>query len=103
AVFFDRTKAPVAGPVGEIRAEDKQVVPVADVFSYVFDNNRLQGKDLKNVFKNFGFSYDNDLNKATYDVKAGALLSGDKSKISRIPSEVMVFTETVTRLFSGAS
>jgi lipid-binding SYLF domain-containing protein len=103
AVIFDRAKAPVAGPVGEIRTEDKQVVPVADVFAYVFEDNHLKGKDLKNIFKNFGFSYDNDLNKATYNVKAGAVLSGDKAKITRLPGEVMVFTETVKRLFNGAS
>jgi len=101
AVMFDRAKAPVAGPVGEIRSEDKQVLPVANVFSYIFDDGRLQGKDLKNVFKNFGFSFDNDLNRATYGVKARTLLSADKSGLSRIPSEVIVFPDAVTRLFAG--
>lgn len=101
AVFFDRTKAPVAGPVGEIRTEEKEVVPVADVFSYVFDDGRLEGKDLKNVFKNFGFSFDNDLNKATYGVKAGAVLSdADGRKVSHVPAEVTVFSETVARYFA---
>lgn len=97
-VFFDRAKAPVAGPVGEIRTEDKQVVPVASVFSYIFDEGRLQGKDLKNVFKNLGLSFDNDLNKATYGVKANALLSANPSKASRIPAEVIVFPEAVGRI-----
>jgi len=101
AVMFDRAKAPVAGPVGEIRAEDNQVIPVADIFSYTVDDGRLQGKDLKNVFKQFDFSFDNDLNQATYGVKARALLAADKSGPSRIPSEVIVFPDAVTRLFAG--
>jgi lipid-binding SYLF domain-containing protein len=101
AVVFDRAKAPVAGPVGEIRTADKQVIPVADVFSYIFDDSRLQGKDLKNLFKNFGFSFDNDLNQATYGVKARTLLSADRSGPSRIPPEVTVFPDAVTRLFAG--
>ena len=33
--MFDREKAPVAGPIGEIKIEEKEVVPVAGVFSYV--------------------------------------------------------------------
>lgn len=100
AIIFDQAKAPVAGPVGEINPANKEVVPVADVFSYTFDEGRLQGKDLKNIFKNFGFSYDNDLNKATYGVKAGAVLSnGTISKQYRVPADVMVFPEVVTRLF----
>jgi len=99
-VFFDRDKAPVAGPVGEIRTDQKEVVPVANVFSYVFDDNRLQGKDLKNVFKNFGISYDNDLNKATYGVNAADILSDvDGSKVPHVPVEVIVFSETVARYF----
>jgi len=101
AVFFDRDKAPVAGPIGEIRTDQKEVVPVADVFSYVFDDGRLAGKDLKNLFKNFGFSFDNDLNRATYGVKAAAVLSDvDGSKVPRVSTEVMAFTEAVSRHFA---
>jgi lipid-binding SYLF domain-containing protein len=100
AVNFDRAKAPVAGPVGEIKSEEKEVVPVADVFSYIYDEGRLQGKDLKNVFKNLAFTFDNDLNKATYGAKAGAVLAGsDAPKVPRVPTEVMVFSETVARYF----
>jgi len=100
AVKFDQAKAPVAGPVGEIKSEEKEVVPVADVFSYVYDEGRLQGKDLKNVFKNLAVTFDNDLNKATYGVKAGVILSGpDATKIPKVPTEVMVLSETVARYF----
>ena len=100
AVNFDQAKAPVAGPVGEIKSEEKEVVPVADVFSYIFDGGRLQGKDLKNVFKNLALTFDNDLNKATYGAKAGAVLSGpDATKVPRVPTEVMVLSETVARYF----
>ncbi len=100
AVMFDQAKAPVAGPVGEIKSEEKEVVPVADVFSYIYDEGRLQGKDLKNVFKNFAFSFDNDLNKSTYGVKAGAVLAGpDATKLPKAPAEVMGFSETVGHYF----
>ena len=100
-VMFDRAKAPVAGPVGEIRTDQKEVVPVADVFSYIFDDGRLHGKDLKNLFQNFGISFDNDLNKATYGVKAAELLSDvDGNKIPRVPAEVAVFSDTVARYFA---
>jgi lipid-binding SYLF domain-containing protein len=99
-VNFDQAKAPVAGPVGEIKSEEKEVVPVADVFSYIYDEGRLQGKDLKNVFKNLAFTFDNDLNKATYSIKAGVILAApDATKIPNVPTEVMVFSETVARYF----
>jgi hypothetical protein len=55
----------VAGPVGEIRTEQREVVPVADVFAYIYDDGRLLGQDLKNLLKNFGITHDNDLNKKT--------------------------------------
>jgi hypothetical protein len=51
------------GPIGEIKTEEKEVVPVADVFSYVFDDGQLQSVDLKNKLKNVGVSFDNNLNK----------------------------------------
>lgn len=100
-VFFDRDKAPVAGPIGEIRADQKEVVPVADVFSYAFDDGRLEGKDLKNLFKNFAIAFDNDLNKASYGVKAAGVLSdADGSKVPHVAAEVAVFSETVARYFA---
>jgi SH3 domain-containing YSC84-like protein 1 len=99
-VFFDRDKAPVAGPVGEIKTAEKEVVPVADVFSYLFDDGQLQGKDLKNLFKNFGISFDNDLNKACYGLKAADVLSDHEgSKVPNVPDELIVFSQTVARYF----
>src|SRR5829696_1300538 len=99
-VWFDREKAPVAGPIGEIKTEQKEVVPVADVFSYVFDDGRLQSVDLKNRLKNVGISFDNKLNKATYGVTLAEILTdSDVKKASRSPSEVAVFPDTVTRFF----
>jgi lipid-binding SYLF domain-containing protein len=98
-VVFDRNKAPVAGPVGEINTQEKEVVPVADVFSYIFDDGRLQSKDLKNLLKTVAISFDNNLNKATYGVKASEILSDvDGLKVSRVPAEVTMFSETVARL-----
>jgi lipid-binding SYLF domain-containing protein len=98
-VVFDRNKAPVAGPVGEIKTEQKEVVPVADVFSYVFDDGRLQSKDLKNLLKNVGISFDNDLNKSTYGAAAAEILSDtDGHKVSSVPAEVTLFSEAVARL-----
>ena len=98
--MFDREKAPVAGPIGEIKTEEKEVVPVADVFSYVFDDGRLQSVDLKNKLKNVAVSFDNDLNKATYGVTlADILTDSDGQKVSRSPSEVAVFPDTVSRFF----
>jgi hypothetical protein len=59
-------------------------------FSYVFDDNRLQEKDLKNGFKTFGISYDNDLNKATYGVNAADTHSDvDGSKVPHVPSSTL--------------
>jgi len=99
AVVFDRAKAPVAGPIGEIRTEQKEVVPVADVFSYVFDDGRLQSKDLKNLLKNVAVSADNDLNKATYGVVAAEILTDTEGhKLARVPAEVSAFSESVARL-----
>jgi lipid-binding SYLF domain-containing protein len=98
--MFDREKAPVAGPIGEIKTEEKEVVPVADVFSYVFDDGRLQSVDLKNRLKNVGLNFDNNLNKATYGVTLAEILTdADGKKVSRSPSEVAVFPDTVSRLF----
>lgn len=104
-VVFDRAKAPVAGPVGEIKTEEKEVVPVADVFSYIFDDGRLQIKDLKNLLKNVAISFDNNLNKQTYGVKAADILSAAEGlsgaeghKLSRVPAEVKPFSDTVARL-----
>ena len=98
--MFDREKAPVAGPIGEIKTEEKEVIPVADVFSYVFDDGRLQSVDLKNRLKNVGINFDNNLNKATYGVTLNEILSdNDGKKISRSPSEVAVFRDTVSRFF----
>src|ERR1041384_3589473 len=97
---FDREKAPVAGPIGEIKTEEKEVIPVADVFSYVFDDGRLQSVDLKNRLKNVGINLDNNLNKATYGATLSEILTdSDGKKVSRSPSEVAVFPETVTRFF----
>ena len=98
--MFDREKAPVAGPIGEIKTEEKEVVPVADVFSYVFDDGRLQSVDLKNKLKNVVLSFDNNLNKATYGVTLAEILTdADGKKVSRSPAEVAVFTDAVSRFF----
>lgn len=98
--MFDREKAPVAGPIGEIKTEEKEVVPVADVFSYVFDDGRLQSVDLKNRLKNVGINFDNNLNKATYGVTLAEILTdSDGKKVSRSPSELAVFPDTVSRFF----
>ena len=98
--MFERENAPVAGPIGEINTEEKEVVPVADVFSYVFDDGRLQSVDLKNKLKNVAISFDNNLNKATYGVTlADILTDADGKKVSRSPSEVAVFPDTVSRFF----
>ncbi len=103
-VFFDRDKAPVAGPIGEIRTDQKEVMPVADVFSYVFDDGRLEGKDLKNLLKNFGLSFDNDLNKGTYGITATEMLADtDGTKIPHVPGEVTIFSETVARFCARES
>ena len=98
--MFDREKAPVAGPIGEINTDQKEVVPVADVFSYIFDDGRLQSVDLKNMLRNIALGFDNKLNKATYGVTLAEILSdSDGKKVSRSPSEVAVFPDTVTRFF----
>ena len=98
--MFERENAPVAGPIGEIKTEEKEVIPVADVFCYVFDDGRLQSVDLKNRLKNVGISFDNNLNKATYGATLAEILTdSDGKKVSRSPSEVTVFPETVTRFF----
>ena len=98
--MFDREKAPVAGPIGEIKTEEKEVVPVADVFSYVFDDGRLQSVDLKNRLKNVGINFDNNLNKATYGTTLAEILTdADGKKVSRSPSELAVFSDTVSRFF----
>jgi lipid-binding SYLF domain-containing protein len=100
AFMFDRERAPVAGPIGEIKTEQKEVVPVADVFSYVFDDGRLQSVDLKNKLKNVGINSDNNLNKATYGATLAEILTdADGKKVSRSPSEVAMFPDTVSRLF----
>ena len=100
AINFDRERAPVAGPIGEIVTEQKEVVPVAGVFSYVFDDGRLQSVDLKNMLRNVGISFDNKLNKATYGATLAEILTdSDGKKLSRMPSEVTVFPDTVTRFF----
>ena len=99
SIVFDRDKAPVAGPVGEINVEQKEVVPVADVFCYVFDDGRLQSLDLKNLLQNMAISFDNDLNKATYGVNAADILADtDQQKVTAVPVEVTVFSEAVARL-----
>jgi lipid-binding SYLF domain-containing protein len=98
--MFDREKAPVAGPIGEINTDQKEVVPVADVFSYIFDDGRLQSVDLKNMLRNIALGFDNKLNKATYGVTLAEILSdSDGKKGSRSRSEVAVFPDTVTRFF----
>ena len=100
SIMFDREKAPVAGPIGEINTEQKEVVPIADVFSYVFDDGRLQSIDLKNRLKNVGISFDNKLNKATYGATlADVLTDTDGKKVSRSPAEVSMFPDAVTRFF----
>ena len=97
-ILFDRDKAPVAGPIGEIKIAQKEVIPVADVFSYVFDDGRLQSKDLKNMLKYFGVGVDNDLNKATYGAVAAEILTdAEGHKLARVPAEVSTFSETVAR------
>jgi lipid-binding SYLF domain-containing protein len=103
-VFFDRNQAPTAGPIGEIKTDQNEVVPVADVFSYVFDDSRLQSKDLKNLLKNFGISFDNDLNRATYSATAAEILSdANGSKVPHVPTEVTVFSEAVARFCARES
>jgi len=100
AFMFDRERAPVAGPIGEIKTEEREVIPVADVFSYIFDDGRLQSVDLKNRLKNVGINSDNNLNKATYGATLAEILTDpDGKKVSRSPSEVTVFPDTVTRFF----
>ena len=102
AIAFDRERAPVAGPIGEIKTEQKEVVPVADVFSYIFDDGRLQSVDLKNKLKTFGINFDNNLNKATYGATLAEILTDfDGKKVPRSPSEVTVFSDTVSRFFAS--
>jgi lipid-binding SYLF domain-containing protein len=102
SIMFDREKAPVAGPIGEIQTEENEVVPVADVFSYIFDDGRLQSVDLKNRLKNVGISFDNNLNKATYGATLAEILTdSDGKKVSRSPSEVTPFPDAVTRFFGS--
>ena len=63
--------------------------------------NRLEGKDLKNLLKNFGITHDNDLNKSTYGATGPDLLSNfDGTKVPRIPVEVTSFSQTVARYFA---
>jgi predicted RNase H-like nuclease (RuvC/YqgF family) len=58
----------------------------------------LQSKDLKNLLKNFGISFDNDLNKATYGVTAAQIHSdADGNKVPRTPAEVTIFSDAVAR------
>lgn len=98
-VLFDRAKAPVAGPIGEIKTAQKEVIPVADVFSYVFDDGRLQSKDLKNLLRYFAVSVDNNLNKDTYGAVAAEILTdAEGHKLARVPPEVTTFSESVARL-----
>ena len=100
AFMFGRERAPVAGPIGEIKTEQKEVVPVADVFSYVFDDGRLQSVDLKNRLKNVVIGVDNKLNKATYGATLAEILAdSDGKKVSRSPTEVTVFSDAVARFF----
>jgi lipid-binding SYLF domain-containing protein len=100
-VAFERDKAPVAGPVGEIRTDQREVVPVADAFSYVYDDGRLQGQDLKNLLKHVAITYDNDLNKKIYKLKVHELLSDlDGSKVGTVSAELTIFPQTVERLFA---
>jgi len=100
SIMFDRERAPVAGPIGEIKTEQNEVVPVADVFSYVFDDGRLQSVDLKNKLRNVGVSFDNKLNKATYGATLADILTDfDGKKVSRSPSEVALFSDAVARFF----
>jgi len=99
SILFDRDKAPVAGPIGEINVEQKEVVPVADVFCYVFDDGRLQSLDLKNLLQNVAISFDNNLNKATYGVNAADILGdADGQTVNAVPAEVTGFSEMVARL-----
>ena len=100
SIMFDRERAPVAGPIGEIKTEQNEVVPVADVFSYVFDDGRLQSVDLKNKLRNVGVSFDNKMNKATYGATLADILTDfDGKKVSRSPSEVALFSDAVARFF----
>lgn len=100
-VVFERAKAPVSGPVGEIRTEQKEVMPVANLFSYTFNDDRLLGRDLKNMLKNFGIKADNDLNKSVYGLSAYDLLSAsNSSKIVQVTTEVNIFSQTVARFFA---
>ena len=70
------------------------------MFSYVFDDGRLQSVDLKNKLTTVGISIDNNLNKATYGATLAEILTdADGEKVSRSPSEVAVFPDTVSRLF----
>jgi lipid-binding SYLF domain-containing protein len=95
---FDRHTAPTGGPIGEIRTEQKEVIPVADVFAYVFDDARLQSADLKNMLQNVAISFDNDLNRSTYGVTAADILDElHGRKPTQIPTEVMPFSEAVAR------
>ena len=99
-VVFDRAKAPVAGPVGEIRTDQKEVVPVADLFSYTFNDDRLSGRDLKNMLKNFGIRPDNDLNRSVYGLNAYDLLSAsDNAKVGQTTGELNSFPQTIARYF----
>jgi hypothetical protein len=76
------------------------VVPVADVFSCVFDDGRLQSVDLKNRLKNVAISLDNNLNRATYGATLSDILTdSDGKKVSRSPSEVAMFPDAVARFF----
>jgi lipid-binding SYLF domain-containing protein len=98
SVEFKRENAPVAGPVGEIRTDQKEVVPVADVFSYVYDEGRLQSVDVKNLLQTVLITFDNDLNKGTYGVTAADILDElHGNKPARVPDEVMGFTSAVAR------
>jgi hypothetical protein len=90
----------VAGPVGEIRTEQREVVPVADVFAYIYDDGHPQGQDLKNLLKNFGITHDNDLNKKLYGLTTHELLADlDGSNLGPVPPEITTFPETLAKLF----
>ena len=89
---------PVAGPVGEIRSDRKDVLPVADIFSYTLTDGRFAGQDLQRFFQNFVLYPDNKLNKAIYNLEAKDLLAGgQKITINQSQAEINAFPEALAQ------
>jgi lipid-binding SYLF domain-containing protein len=99
---FEKDRVPlagVAGPLGEIPADQEKKIRAASIIIYAFSDGKLRGISVDDDWSTeSGIGADNNLNQAIYGVKARELFTGKTPEGRQIPSAVTEYHKLLMNL-----